>query len=396
MIRRMKLLALTALAMIVIASPRAAGAPSLVDIDGHWAEGAIKSLVNMGVVEGYPDKTYRPESPVTRAEFAKIVSRAFGFAPSMDTGFRDMDGHWAEPFVSALDSAKVVTGYPDGTFQPSRNISRAEMVTMLARVAQLGEIGAADAATWVPSFRDVGVDHWAFRYVEIARRLDIIPLHFGLVFQPEQATTRAETAYMVKTLSDAQFARGTVTQISSTTQAVTIKNAAGDTQVIQVDPDTVIYRNGTATTLGSIKKNDTVFVVGTSYGIPRFVMAEGLVTKEDITRKVSSLTGGVLTPDQIDLISRGKWEEAREGMSPALVSRLTEMGLTTEEAQAILDQNWNRLPELGRERLSMALGDELGVAPELIAAVMDRDWESAKTYAQLEAAQILLSRLLKL
>jgi len=56
-----------------------------------------------------------------------------------------------------------------------------------------------------------------------------------------------------------------------------------------------------------------------------------------------------ITPDQVDAISRGKWNEARNGMSPALAQRLVEMGLTDEEAQALLDQEWNAPPRTGSE-----------------------------------------------
>ncbi len=395
-----KLIIALALAAVLIlgiaAGPCAAATPdaSMSDISGHWAEAAISTLVKMGVVEGYPDGTYRPEGLVNRAEFAKIVARAFGYAPTVDTRFRDMDGHWAEPFVSALDASQVVTGYPDGSFRPAQNVSRAEMAAILTRVAQLGKVGEADATAWNPSFRDVDSTHWAYRYVEVARRLDIIPLHFGLVFEPARPATRAETAHMVNALAQAQFARGTVSGVSKTNETINIKNAAGTDQVVQIDPDTVIYRNGVVADLESVRSKDSVYAVGTSYGASRFVLAEGQVTREDITRKVSAITKGVVTPEQVDAISRGKWDEARKGMSPALAGRLVEMGLTDDEAQALLGQDWEALPELGQKRLAQALSEEIGVSSELIESVMRRDWKAARSYAELEAAQILLSRFL--
>ncbi len=376
------------------ASATSTAVASMSDVSGHWAEAAISTLVKMGVIQGYPDGTFRPEGLVNRAEIAKIVARAFGYAPTVDTRFRDMDGHWAEPFVSALDASQVVTGYPDGSFRPAQNVSRAEMAAILARVAQLGKVGEADATNWNPSFRDIDSTHWAYRYVEVARRLDIIPLHFGLVFEPDRPATRAETAHMVNALAQAQFARGTVSGVSKTNDTINIKNAAGTDQVVQVDADTMIYRNGVAADLESVRSKDSVYAVGTSYGAARFVMAEGQITREDITRKVSAITKGVITPEQVDAISRGKWDEARQGMSPALAERLVEMGLTDDEAQALLSQDWEALPELGQKRLAMALSEEIGVSSELIEAVMRRDWKAARSYAELEAAQILLSRFL--
>jgi hypothetical protein len=108
----------------------------------------------------------------------------------------------------------------------------------------------------------------------------------------------------------------------------------------------------------------------------------------------SSLRSFTQAPEQVDAISRGKWDEARKGMSPALAARLVEMGLTDDEAQALLGQDWEALPELGQTRLAQALSEEIGVSSELIEAVMRRDWKAARSYAELEAAQILLSRFL--
>ncbi|HPZ14292.1 MAG TPA: S-layer homology domain-containing protein [Bacillota bacterium] len=380
------------------AAPKALSVPKaeLSDIDGHWAEGAINTLVKMGVIAGYPDGTFRPEEPVTRAELSKIVARTFGYAPTVDTKFSDMEGHWAEPFVSALDTAEVVTGYPDGTFRPAQNVSRAELAAILSRVAQLGKVGVADASSWTPTYRDVDSTHWAFRHVEVARRLDIIPIHFGLVFEPDRPATRAETAHMVKSLAESEFARGTVAQVNKSAETLSLRNAAGNTQTIQIDPETIVYRNGVASDLESIRENDSVYAVGTGYGATRFVMAEGAVTREDITRKVSALTDGIITPEQVDAISRGKWDEARNGMSPALAQRLVEMGLTEEEAQALLAEEWDALPELAQRRLAMALSEEIGVSPELIESIMNRDWKSARSYAELEVAELLLSRFLNM
>ncbi|MDD3599553.1 MAG: hypothetical protein PHS55_05485 [Firmicutes bacterium] len=201
---------------------------------------------------------------------------------------------------------------------------------------------------------------------------------------------------MVKSLAESEFARGTAIQVSPKAETISLKNAAGNTQVVQVDPETVIYRNGVVSELESVRKNDSIYAVGTGYGATRFVMAEGAITRADITRKVSALTDGIITPDQVDAISRGKWDEARNGMSPALAQRLVEMGLTDEEAEAILGQEWNALPELAQRRLAMALSEEIGVSPELIEAVMNRDWKSARSYAELEVAEILLSRFLNM
>jgi hypothetical protein len=387
---------LAVMAMVAAASPGAAAATGLKDVPGHWAEEAINTLLNMGVVQGYPDASFKPENPVTRAEFAKMVSLAFGYAPGASSQFADMANTWAQPYVAGLAKAEVINGYPDGTFRPSKGVTRAEAAAVLARVAGLGVIKPEMTTDWAPGYRDVTATHWAYVPVEVARRLDVVPLHFGLVFEPDRAATRAETAYMVRAMADAQFARGQVTGVNKTDAIVNVKNVAGNAQVLQLAPDVVVYRNGVGADIESIKKNDNVYAVGDPYGQSRFLIAEGAVTKEDITKKVSALTDGIITPEQVEALSRGKWDEARKGMSPALAGRLVEMGLTDEEAEALLTQDWARLPALGQTRLAEALGSELGVAPELVEALMARDWSAARNLAELEAAEMLLSRFLQM
>lgn len=387
-----------ALALVLVSNGIQAAASSrqLTDVPGHWAEEAINALVKMGVVQGYPDGTFKPEDPVTRGEFSKMVASTFGYAPGIKADYYDAAGHWAEPFIAGLSKSEILKGYPDGTFKPSKEVTRAEMAAVLSRVAGLGVIKSDMTGEWTPGYRDIATNHWAFVPVEIARRLDVVPLHFGLVYEPDRSATRAETAYMVRAMAEAEFARGQVTSVSRTSATVSVKNVAGNNQVLQLSPDAVVYRNGVVSDIESIRTNDSVYAVGDSYGESRFVIAEGTVTKEDITKKISALTDGVVSPEQVDALSRGKWDEARKGMTPALAARLEEMGLTQDEASALLAQDWQRLPELGQRRLATALGTELGVAPELIEAVMARDWTAARNYAELQAAEILLSRFLQM
>ena len=61
-----------------------------------------------------------------------------------------------------------------------------------------------------------------------------------------------------------------------------------------------------------------------------------------------------------------------------------------------MNQKWDTLPELGKERLSKAISKEIGISSDLVSSLMDRDWEKAKVYAQLDAAQIILNTLMKL
>ncbi|HHX25786.1 MAG TPA: S-layer homology domain-containing protein, partial [Firmicutes bacterium] len=102
-------------------------APEPTDIEDCWAEEAIVALIDEGIITGYPDGTFKPEDPVTRAEFSKMVARAFAVRAAGEPTFSDIEDNWAKTYIAALTEAGIVSGFPDGTFRPSKDISRAEM-----------------------------------------------------------------------------------------------------------------------------------------------------------------------------------------------------------------------------------------------------------------------------
>ena len=105
------------------------------DVSGSgWYNNAISTLSSAGIVNGYPDGTFRPDAPVTRAELAAMVSR-FGNLQGGGVNFTDVSSdHWAYAYIVSAASKGWVLGYPDGTFKPDQFISRAETVTLINRV----------------------------------------------------------------------------------------------------------------------------------------------------------------------------------------------------------------------------------------------------------------------
>ena len=99
----------------------------------HWYDNAVATLTNAGIIAGYPDGTFRPNDPITRAEFAAIATRFDDLEP-VPSRFTDIDGHWAEDAINAAYGAGWVGGYPDGTFLPNKNITRAEVMSLVNRV----------------------------------------------------------------------------------------------------------------------------------------------------------------------------------------------------------------------------------------------------------------------
>lgn len=178
----------------VLANP---ALPVLKDIRNHWAYQDIKRLVGMEVAGGYPDGTYRPENRVTRAEFAKLVVQAMGWAPGSEPlSFADNANipAWAGGYVATAVQKGLIKGYADNTFRADQAISRAEIATMVMRAlgqSKQSELNFSDAAS-IPA--------WARGYVAAAVELGIIKGQPGNTFAPAASATRAETATMLARL----------------------------------------------------------------------------------------------------------------------------------------------------------------------------------------------------
>ena len=102
---------------------------------GRWYNNAVSTMTRAGIVNGYPDGTFRPNAPITRAEMAKIIALFAKLEPSEER-FPDTAGHWADSYIRLAAGSGWIEGYPDGTFRPDRAITRAETVTMIDRVLE--------------------------------------------------------------------------------------------------------------------------------------------------------------------------------------------------------------------------------------------------------------------
>ena len=141
--------------------------PAFKDVAANaWYTQAVSYLASIDVITGYPDDgTFRPNKPITRAEFAAIASRFDNLTEREGTIFPDVAGHWAEKYINSAYARGWVSGYPeDGTFRPQKSITRAEVVTivnrMLNRKLRVADMPEGILAN-VKKFTDVE-GHWAY------------------------------------------------------------------------------------------------------------------------------------------------------------------------------------------------------------------------------------------
>ena len=102
--------------------------------DTAWYAAAVSTLSKMGIISGYPDGTFRPNAPITRAEFAAMIARFDETAKSADTPFTDISGHWAENAIGKAYGNGWIKGSSKTVFCPESNLTRAETATLLNRV----------------------------------------------------------------------------------------------------------------------------------------------------------------------------------------------------------------------------------------------------------------------
>lgn len=100
---------------------------------GMWCNRAIATLTNMGIIKGYTDGSFQPNKSITRAELATIIARFAKLDVNTKT-FSDINGHWAQKSIELAAGNGWINGYTDGTFRPNKSIIRAETFAMINRV----------------------------------------------------------------------------------------------------------------------------------------------------------------------------------------------------------------------------------------------------------------------
>jgi hypothetical protein len=151
----------------------------------------FRYLTEKGIINGFPDGTFQPGANVTRAQAAKTVVLAKGLQPLKNTpqSFRDVNSkHWAFGEIEAAAQAGFFMGYPDGTFGPDKKISRAEAVSLFIRLAG-GPLAGNDV-----TIKDVDHSNWAYRIIATAAQAGLVELDKDRFFHPDWPLRRDELA----------------------------------------------------------------------------------------------------------------------------------------------------------------------------------------------------------
>jgi hypothetical protein len=167
------------------------------DVQGYWGEPYISGLASRGIIGGFPDGSFKPNDQITRAQFAAIAAKALSVpSAGASSTFRDVPTrHWAANVISAVSSAGLVTGFPDGTFRPEDKITRAQALVILAKALK----NASPNANELNSYSDASqVPTWAQQSVSIAAGGHIIVNYPDpSLIRPIDFATRGEVAALM-------------------------------------------------------------------------------------------------------------------------------------------------------------------------------------------------------
>ncbi len=156
----------------------------------YWAYGYIRYLSCHAIVSGYPDGLFRPDNPISRAEFSKMLALGYGLqllTPAQPS-FADVPpGFWAYTYIESLHAAGTISGYPDGSFHPYASISRAEMVKMNVLAS-----GVPAYTGVLADYPDVPPGYWAYGYIKTATYKQWVGGYSDGRFHPASDASRAE------------------------------------------------------------------------------------------------------------------------------------------------------------------------------------------------------------
>lgn len=170
--------------------------------DDSFAKKSIQLAATSGLIEGFPDGTFQPGRELSRAELSAVLIRNEG-APlpnlsAKDQLFKDMKGsHWAARYVSVANEKQLVRGYLDGTFRANNPITKAEAVTVAVRYNRLAGGTTFTGPLAENPFLDVPIRHWASRSISDAQTTGMLEYVNSDYFEPNKAITRAEAVEII-------------------------------------------------------------------------------------------------------------------------------------------------------------------------------------------------------
>lgn len=181
-------------------TPTPTGSPGpggFTDTTGHWAAPFIQALVSRNLVSGFPDGTFKPEAPITRAQYAAVISNAFNLPAKQPVAtFSDVpQSFWAFPFIREANQMGFISGFPDGSFRPDQNLTRVQAIVSL--VSGLGLTGGTPGVLTIYTDRAQVPSYATDRVATATQQRMVVNYPNVRQLDPMRDCTRAEMVAMV-------------------------------------------------------------------------------------------------------------------------------------------------------------------------------------------------------
>ena len=173
------------------------GKPVLLDMSSHWSRDTVDSLVYREGIGGYPDGTFRPNNDISRAEFVKIIAASLNLSTASGTSFKDTAAHWAKDNIESAVKQGIIlpTEYENGYFNPNTPVTREEIAVMLSRTLGLDREEPSDYNLFFTDVEEITLK-W-FNHIAKTAEKGIIRGYPDGTFRPRAFATRAEASVMI-------------------------------------------------------------------------------------------------------------------------------------------------------------------------------------------------------
>ncbi|WP_408954987.1 S-layer homology domain-containing protein [Natroniella sp. ANB-PHB2] len=359
----------------------------------HWGLNYISSLLDQEIMYVYSNGNFEPNQAITRGEFAYSLARAMDLEPAIVSELTDISDHSAKGYISALVQEEIITGYPDQTFRPQNPITRAEIIAMLSRSLELDQ---KENSIKVKGdyYSDLSDEYWANELINLSSEIGMIDGYPDGTFRADNHVTRAESAKLLTELMNFEVITGDIVETYPISGKIRVNSEQG-TETVDIDQNGLIGRNNRMVDLDEMLKSDQVYLLfDQNRNRATYVKAYGLITQEDLASQASELTGDFFSPDELISIADGDWQSVTPRLRQEVTNNLLEEGLSTEEVTALLNTDWDQLEDLSRERLIESISISTKISTALIEAAIEQDWDKAQDLARQDAINSAVTQIL--
>ncbi|MEC4806866.1 MAG: S-layer homology domain-containing protein [Jaaginema sp. PMC 1079.18] len=239
-------MSVTTIAQMLIPSAAIAQSSRFADVsNNYWAADYINALVSRGVIAGFPDGTFKPDAPVTRAQFSSMVQGAFNKAAIRNSvNFIDVpSNHWARRSIDDSYRTGFLSGYPGNIFRPEQNIPREQVLVSLANGF---DYSATQSVNQVLSYYSdqANISNYARSSIAAATENSMVVNYPVLKnLNPQRNATRAEVAAFIYQALVAQNQASPIASsyiVPSTTVATEFRIPAGTTIPVRYEQEKIL------------------------------------------------------------------------------------------------------------------------------------------------------------